>query len=133
MKLHVGRVKWVAVCLAVACLGLAAVWLSLAWLGLVPSWPLPTSPKLRDTLEGHTGWVMSVAFSPDSKTLASGSADQTIKLWDVATGKVQATLKEHTDMVGSVAFSPDGKTLASGSLDNTIKLWDVPAVKRTDK
>jgi WD40 repeat protein len=65
-----------------------------------------------------------VAFSPDGKTLASGSDDNTIKLWDVATGKEQATLKGHTAWVASVAFSPDGKTLASGG-DTTVRLWDM--------
>ena len=73
--------------------------------------------------------VCCVAFSPDGKTLASGSEDKTIKLWDVATGKEQATLKGHTEWVKSVAFSPDGKTLASGSGDSTIKLWDVATGK----
>ena len=73
--------------------------------------------------------MFSVAFSPDGKTLASGSEDETIKLWDVATGKEQATLKGHTHAVCSVAFSPDGKTLASGSGDKTIKLWDVATGK----
>ena len=74
-----------------------------------------------------------MAYSPDGKTLASGSGDKTIKLWDVATGKEQATLKGHTDWVTSVAFSPDGKTLASGSEDKTIKLWDVATGKQADK
>ena len=69
--------------------------------------------------------VNSVAFSPDGLTLASGSGDETIKLWDVVTGEVKATLEGHEGYVWSVAFSPDGLTLASGSLDKTIKLWDV--------
>jgi WD40 repeat protein len=56
--------------------------------------------------------------------LASGSDDNTIKLWDVATGKPITTLKGHTSPVWSVSFSPDGKTLASGSEDNTIKVWN---------
>jgi WD40 repeat protein len=89
-------------------------------------------PKLRITLKGHTAFVWSLAFSPDGKTLASGSADKTIKLWDVAMGKEQATLMGHTEPLLSVAFSPDGKTLASGSDDRTIKLGDVPAVKKMD-
>ena len=78
---------------------------------------------------GHTSVVRSVAFSPDGKTLASGSWDDTIKLWDVATGKETRTLAGQTAYVLSVAFSPDGKTLASGSEDDTIKLWDVATGK----
>ena len=63
----------------------------------------------------------------DGKTLASGSGDKTIKLWDVATGTEIRTLTGHTGGVNSVAFSPDGKILASGSADGTILLWDVEA------
>ena len=77
------------------------------------------------TLEGHTGWVLSVSFSPDGTLIASGSSDDTVKLWDVATGTNIATLQGHTDDVTSVSFSPDGTTLASGADDRTVKLWDV--------
>jgi len=73
---------------------------------------------------GHISPVTSVAFSPDGKTIASGSEDNTIILWDAATGEVRRQLKGHTNMVTSVAFSPDGKTIASGSYDDTIILWD---------
>ncbi|KAJ6024792.1 hypothetical protein N7540_005589 [Penicillium herquei] len=76
------------------------------------------------TLEGHSNYVNSVAFSPDGLTLASGSRDNTIKLWDTATGTQRQTLEGHSNWVHSVAFSPDGLTLASGSRDKTIKLWD---------
>ncbi|WP_414581625.1 CHAT domain-containing protein, partial [Scytonema sp. PCC 10023] len=87
--------------------------------------------KERNRLQGHSSGVSSVAFSPDGKTLASGSDDNTIKLWDVATGKISQTLTRHSSGVSSVAFSPDGKTLASGSDDNTIKLWDVATGKHS--
>ncbi|WOB70533.1 hypothetical protein [Microcystis aeruginosa] len=76
-------------------------------------------------LVGHNGSVNSVSFSPDGKTLVSGSYDNTIKLWNVETGKEIRTLKGHDSYVLSVNFSPDGKTLVSGSEDNTIKLWNV--------
>ncbi|MCF3574115.1 WD40 repeat domain-containing protein [Planktothrix agardhii 1812] len=83
----------------------------------------------RNRLETHSSLVYSVSFSPDGKTLASGSGDNTIKLWDVTTGKEIHTLQGHSSVVSSVSFSPDGKTLASGSDDNTIKLWDVTTGK----
>ena len=77
----------------------------------------------------HAEPVLSVAFSSDSKILASGSEDETIKLWDVATGKERATLRGHAIGIYSVAFSPNGNLLASGSHDATIKLWDVATGK----
>jgi len=73
---------------------------------------------------GHSSIVTSVAFSPDGKQIISGSNDNTVKLWDVATGRIIRTLSGHTHYVFSVAFSPDGRQILSGSWDNTIKLWD---------
>jgi WD40 repeat protein len=66
-----------------------------------------------------------VSFSPDGKTLASASFDNTLKLWDVATGKAITTLTGHSNLVISVSFSPDGQTLASAGGDITIKLWNL--------
>ncbi len=73
-------------------------------------------------LEGYNS-VFRVVWSPDSKMLASGSADGTIKLWN-EDGQELKTLKGHSSVVLSVAWSPDGKILASGSADGTIKLWN---------
>ena len=81
------------------------------------------------TLRGHSEKVNSVAFSPDGKTLASGSVDKTIEIWDVSSGEVKATLLGHGGSVDSVVFSPDGRTLASASEDKTIKLWGVGAIQ----
>jgi len=81
--------------------------------------------SLIRTLSGHTDDVYSVAFSPDAEVLASGSRDNTIKLWRVPNGSLIRTLTGHTDWVYSVAFSPGGQMLGSGSRDDTIKLWRV--------
>ena len=77
------------------------------------------------TLKGHKDAVLSVSISADGQTLASGSADNTIKLWNVKTGNLLHTLTRHESPVLSVAISADGQILASGSADNTIKLWNV--------
>jgi hypothetical protein len=88
-------------------------------------WDIETG-KEKKTLAGQ---VYSVSFSPDGKTLASASWDNTVKLWDIETGKEKKTLAGHSSAVTSVSFSPDGKTLASASWDKTVKLWDIETGK----
>ena len=72
-----------------------------------------------------------MAFSPDGQRLASASGDETVKVWDAATGQETLTLKGHTGAVKSVAFSPDGKRLASASCDQTVKVWDAATGQET--
>jgi WD40 repeat protein len=73
----------------------------------------------------HSRYVLSVAFSPDGKTVASGSMDTTSKLWNVATGRQLSYLLGHSGDVTSVVFSPDGRTVASASADKTIYIWEL--------
>lgn len=77
----------------------------------------------RLTFRGHTMPVRSVAFSPDGASVASGSDDGFVKLWEPATGRELLSLR-HPDWVWSVAFSPDGQRLATGGADKVARLWD---------
>jgi len=76
-----------------------------------------TTSEIREknTLEGHQAVVIGLSYSSDGKTIASSSLDKTIKLWDIATGKLLHTFQSHQKWVSSLSFSPDGKTLASAS------------------
>ncbi|KAJ8067013.1 hypothetical protein OCU04_004393 [Sclerotinia nivalis] len=93
------------------------------WILQEPNTDLEWNAVLQ-TLEGHSDSVNSVAFSANSKLLASASHDRTIKVWDAATGTLQQTLEGHSGWVKSIAFSADSKLLASASGDRTIKVWD---------
>lgn len=75
-------------------------------------------------LTEHTSWITSLNFSHDSKILASGSNDHTVRLWDSASGQCLQTFKGHWFSVCSVTFSHDSKLIVSASSDDTIRVWD---------
>jgi len=90
----------------------------------------------RQTLEGHTDWVSSVALSSDGRWALSGSDDKTLRFWEVGSGKCLRTFEGHTELVESVALSADGRWALSGSRcgfpegkDKTLKLWEVSSGK----
>ena len=87
-------------------------------LGLSESW----QPMLH--LIPHAREVKSVAFSPDTSRLVSGSLDEIVRIWNTATGELESQLEGHTDGVLSVAFSHNGRFIASGSVDTTVRLWN---------
>ncbi len=86
------------------------------------------APKGDFVLENHetAKYSKSVAFSSDSKWLASGGNDKLVKIWSVEQRSLHIELSGHTELVSQVAFSPNGKILASASFDHTVKLWSVP-------
>jgi len=92
-------------------------------------WQRVRNSQLR-SLEGHTAEVTSLAFSPDGTRVASGSADKTVKLWDVATGEEILTLSGHTGSVTCLAFNSDG-TRVVATCEGAIRVWDLPDGRET--
>ncbi len=81
------------------------------------------------TLRGHIGSVNAVSYSPDGDSLASGGADRTVLIWEMASERFEHTFTGHKDDVYTISYSPDGKHIASGSRDNTVKVWDITSEK----
>ncbi|MBW4673963.1 MAG: serine/threonine protein kinase [Desmonostoc geniculatum HA4340-LM1] len=81
--------------------------------------------SLVNSLQGHENSVLSLAISPDGKTIVSSGDDRKIKLWNLATGKQISSLNTYSGQVNVVVISPDGKTLVSGNDDSTIKIWNL--------
>jgi WD40 repeat protein/predicted Ser/Thr protein kinase len=80
-------------------------------------------------LVGHKDFVSNLAFSPDGSTVASGSMDGTIRLWNATNGALRAQLPGHMQETTDLAFSPDGQTLASVSNGESLKFWHLPTLR----
>jgi WD40 repeat protein len=86
---------------------------------------LPEGFTLRRTLKNHTERITRFAWSPDGQRLATPSVDETIRIWDVNTGKTVQKFEGHEKLVTGVTWSPDGKSIATSSDDFTVRIWDV--------
>ncbi len=89
--------------------------------------PTPEIPlqEAKIVLEGHSAGVLSVEFSPDGNTIASGSVDDTLRLWSVSQARLIRTMQGHPFPIGQVEFSPNGVNLFTGSTDGIIRIWQV--------
>src|SRR5262249_2973237 len=99
--------------------------------GEVQVWEVATGRRLH-ILAGHKQPVIALAFSTDSRMLATGSVDQTVRLWDFAGGRERKRLLGHEGSILSLAFAPDERRLAASSPDAPVYLWDVATVTRRD-
>jgi hypothetical protein len=77
------------------------------------------------TMPGHADVVRAVAITPDGTQVVTGAADTTVRVWDLATGRVVRILTGHTNAVAAVVVTPDGRQVISSSYDNTVRVWDL--------
>ena len=107
--------------------------LAKGYYGYVYFWTIDTGEKIQ-TIQGHSRYITSLAFSPDGKYLVTGSQDKTAILWDRSTDKEIRTFKGHSELrsaVEAVSFSTDGNYIVTGSEDGAVELWNLPTGKRT--
>ncbi|MGA2985685.1 MAG: NB-ARC domain-containing protein [Terriglobia bacterium] len=108
---------------------LAAKYRATPWLKpKTASLTAPGGPLVR-VLAGHSWWINGVAVTPDGKRAVSASDDETLKVWDLESGRELQTLAGHSDEVHEVAVTPDGKRAVSASSDKTLKVWDLESGK----
>ncbi len=88
---------------------------------------MPDDWRSELVLDGHSGWISAIAFSPNGQLLASASIDKSVRLWNPENGTACGNLEGHMGAVQAVSFSPDGELLATGSDDHTVRLWNMRA------
>jgi eukaryotic-like serine/threonine-protein kinase len=90
----------------------------------------PAPGTRHTTYRNHSAPILTIAWSPDGKYIASGSADKTVHVWNAQGKKRIAAYQEHTKLVSSVTWSPDGARIASGSWDTTVQIWQVQGARK---